>query len=329
MLQLRTMLALAASLYTTLWLFALLAVAVAYFSFSGRIGSEAWVAVPLFLLAANLLAAVLTKPAFRQKPPLLAFHLGLLVLLLLVAAGRLTYLRGEVEVTEGEPLPQLTRYRSGIFHHIDERAIGFTLDRFDIEFDTNQRKRFIRSEVHWRNAQGNEERYTIADMEPLIQGGYRFYSTRHKGFAPIFHWQPDGEKVGQIGAIHLPSYPEHQHNQAQEWTLPTSGTPVWAMLQFDEVIITPGQVSKFRSPSDHFLVVRSGDVRAELRMGESVHLPGGKLTYRELRTWMGFVVFHDWTMPWLLVTTLFCVLSLGWHYWRKFAAKPWLQEETN
>jgi cytochrome c biogenesis protein len=41
---------------------------------------------------------------------------------------------------------------------------------------------------------------------------------------------------------------------------------------------------------------------------------------------MGYLVFYDWTIPWMLSACVVAVLSMGWHFWRKFAAKPWNRE---
>jgi hypothetical protein len=42
-----------------------------------------------------------------------------------------------------------------------------------------------------------------------------------------------------------------------------------------------------------------------------------------LRTWMGYTVFYDWTIHWMLVVCMVAVGALGGYFWRKFAAKPW------
>ncbi len=325
MIRLRSAVTLCGSLRTTLLLFAYFALSIAYYYFNQE-SSEWWLALPLFLFALNLLCAITTNAAFRQRLPLLVFHLGLLMILLLVGVGRLTYLKGEVEVTEGEQMPAgLSRYRSGVLHELNEAGIGFQLEHFDIEFDEYQYKRFIRSSVKWRDESGREMRYTIADMEPLIQSGYRFYSTKHKGFAPIFLWQPE-DGAPQLGTIHLPAYPENEFNQSKEWQIPGTTQTVWAMLQFDETIITVGAPSKFRIPNQHTLIVRHDAQRAELQPGQQIEVAGGQLTYKGLRTWMGFVVFYDWTLPWLLAASLFTVLALAWHYWRCINARPWQAE---
>jgi len=66
-------------------------------------GRSTWpLVLPLALLALNLSAAVATNTVFRRQTALLVFHLSLIAIVLLVAAGRLTYLRGHVELSEGE-----------------------------------------------------------------------------------------------------------------------------------------------------------------------------------------------------------------------------------
>jgi cytochrome c biogenesis protein len=157
--------------------------------------------------------------------------------------------------------------------------------------------------------------------------GYRFYSTFNKGFAVLLSWQsPGGEAV--MGAVHLPSYPANENAQAREWHPPGSAQPIWVMLDFNEVLLLPDQPSRFRLPTDHKLVLRQGDQRWELRSGERISLAGGTIGYHGLETWMGYTVFYDWTIPWLLAACLMAVLSLSWHFWAKFAAKPWNPDGT-
>ena len=76
-------------------------------------------------------------------------------------------------------------------------------------------------------------------------------------------------------------------------------------------------------PDQHQVVVRHGEQRAELSPGESVALPGGRLDYLGLSTWMGYQVFYDRTIPWLLAAAGFSILCLGWHFWTRFTARPW------
>ena len=58
--------------------------------------------------------------------------------------------------------------------------------------------------------------------------------------------------------------------------------------------------------------------RFELAPGERVALTGGTLVYEGLRSWMGYRVTHDWTLPWLLAAALLAALALAWHYTQRF-----------
>ncbi|MGQ0524693.1 MAG: cytochrome c biogenesis protein ResB [Betaproteobacteria bacterium] len=287
-------------------------------------GGAVWfIVVPLALCAVNLTAAVLTHSVFRRQTALLAFHLALLAIVVLAAAGRLTYLKGQIELAEGEVFSgQLARIESGPWHRAKLEGAAFVNDGFTIRYEKGVRRVETRNAVRWLDEAGREQRAVIGDNEPLVLRGYRFYTSFNKGFAPIFTWYPS-RGAAQRGTINLPSYPIHEHGQVLEWTLPGTHTQLWTMLQFDEVVINPEQISHFRLPARHTLVVRMGERRHELAPGARLALPEGVLVYERLSTWMGYSVFYDWTLPWLFVACLLAVASLAWHFWKKFAARPW------
>ncbi|HSD61186.1 MAG TPA: hypothetical protein VLC55_10070, partial [Burkholderiales bacterium] len=157
---------------------------------------------------------------------------------------------------------------------------------------------------------------------------YRFYTSFNKGFAPVFEWQPTGGARAVAGSVHLPSYPAHETAQAQEWEIPGTGETLWVMLRFDEVILAPDRPSQFRPPERHVLVVRRGEARQELKPGDYLDLPQGRLAYRGLARWMGYAVYSDWTLPWLFATCALAAASLGLHFWNKFSAHPWNQASS-
>lgn len=282
-------------------------------------------AAPLGLLSVNLVAAVLSNRGFRRQAALLVFHLALLTLVLLLAASRLSYLKGNLELSEGEEFTgTLLQTDAGLLHPIEGlRALRFGNLGFHIDYAPGPLRQGIRNQIEIRAPGSVPQRVEITDQKPLILSGYRFYPTGNKGFAPIFFWRPSGAGEARIGSVHLPSYPLHEHGQAREWTPPGTALRIWTMLEFQEIILDPDRPSEFRPPKQHKIVLRIGEKRWELSPGETVDLPEGRLTYAELRGWMGYTVFYDWTIPWLLAACLVAIAALGAHFWNKFAAKPW------
>jgi cytochrome c biogenesis protein len=312
-----------ASLKLTLIALALLVGAVLYVYWSPFPATLAMLP-PLGLLALNLVAAIATKPVFRRQTALLIFHLSLLVVVLLVVAGRLTYLKGTVELVEGEDFSgTLSAFEAGPWHPFHLDRLHFTNHGFSIAYAPGQMREKTRNLVSFPDDKGNEQQTEIGDTTPLVLQGYRFYTTPNKGFAPTFYWRPDGEGEPMLGAVHLPSYPVNEYRQAREWTLPGSGIKLWTYLAFDEAIIDPAKPSEFRLPTQHQLIVRIADSRHELQPGQSISLFGGKLVYLGLRSWMGYTVFYDWTIHWLLAACAVAVLALGWHFWQKFETRSW------
>lgn len=296
-------------------------------AYEPAVSNTVWLLVaPLLLGALNLSAAMLVNPVFRRQTALFAFHLALLAIVVLVATGRLTYLKGELELAEGEAFSGvLARSERGPWHRSQLERAQFVNDGFSIRYEKGVRRAETRNTVRWLDDSGRVQRTVIGDNEPLVRYGYRFYTSFNKGFAPVFVWHPAAGSAPQRGTVNLPSYPIHEYRQALEWTLPDTQTTLWTLLQFDEVLLDPEQVSRFRLPERHTLVVRIGDTRHELAPGARLTLPQGVLEYERLSAWMGYTVFHDWTLPWLFVACLLAVASLAWHFWKKFAAQPWDQ----
>lgn len=311
-----------ASLKVTLALLAVLGVGVV-FAYQSEAFRSWLLAPPLFLLAANLVAAMLTNAVFRRQAPLMAFHVCLVALLILAGVGRLTELRGELELTEGQSFDgTLANRTAGPYHPDGLAAIRFSNDGFTIEYNPGLKRGQTRNRVTWVDADGRMRTQEIGDQNPLIIDDYRFYTSFNKGFAPVFEWYPAaGDAI--LGSVHLPSYPIHEYSQAREWVVPGTTRRLWIQLQFEETILDPDRPSSFRLPRDFLVVLRTDDQRHELRPGDSIDFPEGTLKFDSLRTWMGYNVFYDRTLPWLAAASALAVLSLGWHFWRKFARKPW------
>ncbi len=307
----------AGSMRTTLFTMGALALAVLAGTLTER-GSGLALGLGFGVLAVNLAAALVVNPALRRRLPLLVAHLALLALLALVALGRLTALDGRFEMTQGVPFDgRLIDVRAGALHPRGLEHLSFRHEGFDIDYAPGRKRGATRNRVAWRAVDGSEQRAVIGDHHPLVLDGYRFYTSPNKGFAPLLTWRPaQGEAV--TGAVHLPSFPMHELRQSREWLLP-DGREVWVMLQIDEALIDAKERAAFRLPDRAVLVVRHGDRRVELVPGAQMTLDGGTLVYEGLRTWMGYRVAYDPTLPWLLAAALLAALSLGWHYLLKFA----------
>ena len=312
-----------ASLKLTLAIFVLFCVSVVLAYFTQW--SPAWIlALPFSLFALNLAAALVSNPAFWRQPGLLVFHLALLALVILLAISRLTYLKGHLEVSVGETFSgELTEFENGPLHPWHLQAARFQQQNFTIGYSPGLNRDRTRSQVLWRDENGFMQEATIGDHYPLILAGYRFYTTHNKGFAPSFIWYPANGGKPQQGTIHLPSYPAHEYQQALRWTIPGTSHDIWTLLELDEVVLDETRQSEFRAPEKHRLVIRYNGQRRELRPGGSILFADGRLKYEGLRVWMGYAVFYDWTIPWLLGACVLTVLGMGWHFWRKFAARPW------
>jgi hypothetical protein len=309
------------SLRHTLALVALLAAVV-------LVSPTRWpLALVITLLSINLLAALVVHPAFRRQLPLLVAHLALLVLVVLVAVGRLTALDGRFELTQGVPFDGSLLDREAGPLHIDRLSrLSFRHDGFEIDYAPGRKRGATRNSISWLGADGQPRSAVIGDHHALVLDGHRFYTSPNKGFAPLLRWLPErGEPL--LGAVHLPSFPAQELRQSSEWRLP-DGRAVWVLLQTDEVLIDSSKVTRFEMPRAPRLVVRVGEQRAELAPGQTMDLPGGRLVFDELRTWMGYRVAYDPTLPWLLVASLLSALSLALHYALKFSARPQLREAT-
>ena len=115
-----------------------------------------WLAAPLLLLAGNLMAAVATNAVFRRQMPLLIFHLALIALVLLAAIGRLSYLKGNAEVTEGAAFDGLKSSESGPLHWGRLDQLNFVNDGFEITYMAGPLLDRNVSRVRWNNGGGQE-----------------------------------------------------------------------------------------------------------------------------------------------------------------------------
>lgn len=294
-------------------------------SYDNPATTSVWVlTAPLLFLALNLLAAIFTQPGINRRPGLLVFHIGLFGICVLAAVGRLTFFEARFELGQGMPFSaeMLTDVRQGPWHRGDLDRVQFAQGFYTVDYAPGLTRGSTRSQVLLPQANGRWREQMVGDDTPLLLEGYRFYTSFNKGFAPVLTWLPEtGEPV--TGTLNMPSYPLFEYKQDNEWT-PPGGNPIKFWLRLDtgyskeQSWVLDGRKAK------GVLVVNDGERRVELAPGESVALPGGKLRYEQLSTWMGYKIFYDPTLYGLFVCAIAAVLGLAHHYWRKFASQPLL-----
>ncbi|QTQ36985.1 Uncharacterized protein ToN1_28530 [Aromatoleum petrolei] len=274
--------------------------------------------VPFSLLAANLIAAIATNRRFRTDLPLLVFHLALLAMTATFVIARLTYFEGQATVTagagfEGEMLAQ----ESGPVHANRLDRIRFTNLGFTENFSARSHYHATYNRVGWQTTDGDAHTADIGDDIPLILHGYRIYTSRHRGFSPVFRWQkPDG--TDELGTVQLRDNNGGEFASANDWALP-DGEKAWLMVDF-EADESPGEARSRTNfgvdPLHHQLILRIGNDRHILKPGQSVVRANGTLTYVRLGSWMGYRIVADPTKPWLIGSIALAVLSLVWFYAR-------------
>jgi cytochrome c biogenesis protein ResB len=312
-----------ASLNVTLAGLAMLAVGVAVYA-AMPAPNAALVIGPLALLTLNLAAAIARNGTFRRDLPLMVFHCALLAIVVLAGIGRLTHFKAQVELTEGEVFDgQVSAVEAGPLHRGALDLVRFVNDGFTIRYAPGLKRAETRNNIRVFDERGGVTQLVIGDNEPLRAHGYRFYTSFNKGFSLIFRWFPRAGGMAERGTVNLPAYPTNEHRQALEWKLPANGPRVWTQLQFDKPPLDPDAQTTFRKPDSHRVVLRIADARWEVEPGQQVTLEEGVLAYEGLTTWMGYTVFYDWTMPWLIAACLTAIAALAWHFGRKFVRTPW------
>lgn len=307
-----------ASARWTVLFFLLTAVAALAVAYQGVAPSTA-MAVPFALLLANLSAAIFTHARFRADLPLLLFHLALVALIALIALARLTYMEGTTTLTSGTAFEgQLLTEVRGPLHAGGLADVHFANEGFTENYSARGKLHATYNQLRWQDDAAQWHLAQIGDDHPLLIKGYKIFTTRYRGFSPLFMWQPvaGGE---EYGTVQLPDPQDGGFAPAMDYKLP-NGSDAWVMLDL-KAQTEPGnaRVDMGSKGLAHTLVLRVGDTRHVLRPGDQVELPGGKLRYVQLDSWMGYNIAYDLTRPWIIATILIGMGSLIWFYWRKLA----------
>jgi len=231
----------------------------------------------------------------------------------------MSFFNATLELAENEEFAgQVENIEQGPWHRYGLSTIRFTNLGFQIRYHKGIKRDKTVNQIGLTLRNGQQQTLEMGDHVPLVIGHYRFYTSHNKGYAPVFEWRPSASTRVVVGSIHLPAYPAHEYRQALEWKVPGSDLKLWTMLNIQENVLPTDREFQFQVPEQHQLVVRHQDKRYALLPGDEIDLPGGRLTYRKLTTWMGYKVDYDWTRPWLLATALIGLMGLFSHFIVKF-----------
>ncbi len=291
----------------------------AILSYGNPADMPVWVlVVPMAFLALNLICAMISNPRINRRYGLLVFHAGLLGVVILAAIGRLTHFDAHVEMLNGTAFDpsDLFNIRQGPLHNKNALDnIRFIQGDYTISYSPGIARGPTRNQVILPTDDGEGQAVTFGDAVPLVMQGYRFYTSFHKGFAPIMTWIPNqGENV--TGTVHMPPYPLYDYRQANRWQPPGAPEIKFWLRLYTGIDANSDWILDAKK-STGILVVNSDDQRIELQPGEIAQLPGGQLRYEYMTSWMGYKVFYDPTLHWLFFTSVIGVMGLLFHFWQK------------
>lgn len=306
----------------------LLALAAQFARSAGLAHAEA-VVLPLLLLTLNLVAALLTRPRFRNDLPLLVMHLALIAFLLLLVGSLLTRFEARVVLIEGQSF-------TGVEMFGEQRAIGypggverlrFTNEGLQREYNPDGTLRARHNRVRW--LQDGTPLRAMLGKAPLVLDGHFVYTTRNWGHAPLLLWQGE-DGAAQFTALPLDPWLLGADQQGESWQPAAASRELWIGLDYGAAPLdplhdgfTPGD-----APDSVRLVVRDGADRWLMEPGDSLLLPGlGLLGYQGLTTWMGYDVIYDPASRGMLAASLVLVLSMAWFYLRRVRNGGWRRAE--
>ena len=278
-----------------------------------------WLVLPLSLLAINLLAALLVRHAFRQQAALLLFHVGLLGVLLLVAANVLMRFDGSVEVVEGTAFDAagVNDRARGWLHPDRLDRVNFSQGLLEVHYRSGLQRDTTHSRVVLNRPDGNGIERDIGDRVGFTSNGYRLMTTSNKGYSVLVLWREAGGRE-TFGVVNFPSYPRFDWKQVNDWITPAG-----------ETLTLELKLAK-RVPEDGPWTLRSRDVGYEVGISsaaqpervieprQSIAVKGGEITIVDLRLWMGYRIDYNPLLPWLLTAAFLSLGALAVHMAQKF-----------
>ena len=277
--------------------------------------SVLWIAMPLLLLAINLLAALLVNPRFHRQPALLMFHICLLLLVLLAIAGQLTSLEARLEISEGQAfsVERVEILRQGPWHPRERlHEVAFVQGPLHVDYRPGLRRGRTESHLLVNGGDQGAGLTAVGDNIPLKMAGYRFYTTPNKGFAAVLTWH-DNAGNELTGAVNFPSYPANDWRQLNAWNSP-DGAVLSLELLFAE---KPSHEQSWTLASDGMsaaLRITSGTETGILYPGGQIQIGDALVRFDAVRMWMGYEIRYEPLLPWFFTTAVIGVIALGWHF---------------
>ena len=304
----------------TLWQLALLGLANLLYYREVPYG-EVLLLTSLSLALVNLVSAINTQTSLRRNKALLVFHVSLAAMVILAGIGRLTYLKGRLELTQGAVFSgELLESEQGLFHRNTLNKLRFENLGYRVNYRKGLKRNNTINKIAWMDRGGKRRVSEIGDQFPLILDGYRFYTSFNKGFSLVFTWQ--GTRGPVTGNVNLPSFPAREFEQAQYWQIPGTEKMIWSQLVPEKKIVTREQFFVLGELTNHHVVVRFENERFEMHPGEKVRLAEGRLQYEGVRQWMGYKVSYDWTRPWMIASCLMAIIAMMFYFVNKFLSSP-------
>ena len=277
-----------------------------------------WIAIPLLVLAVNLLFAMVYNPRIRQNSGLLMFHICLLALVLLAALGQLTSMKGRVEIVQGQAFDseQVTVVQRGPWHSLQAlKQLRFVQGDIQVDYTEGLRRGATRSQL-----QVNGEPFVVGDNRAFFAHGYRFYTTSNKGYAAMLSWF--GENGQTIrGAIHFPSYPLYDWKQDNQWLTPAGQLLKMKFISALQPEPDTSWMLDSRRAAGMLQVESAAGAIQTLKPGQRITLQGGELEFVEVRMWMGYSIFYNPWLAWFFAASIVGVLGLAWHFYLKLGPR--------
>ena len=292
---------------------------------TGYVSATSGLALGYSLLLINLVFAILVREKIKNNPFLLLFHMALLLMLLAVGVSRLTYFKGWVEISLDMPITEPTGVISkGPWHPNAFKKTRVALLDFEANYGSDGRYQSIRSLLQVGNSQ---QPTLIADSQTADILGYQFTQSSNIGFALSFVWMATDGTLVQ-GVSHFPSQTAYPETQGIDLQLPGVEKSIWIGLDIvskRQDFFTP----EFHVPEDYSYTVMSTSGPQMVTPNSAVSLPEGQLMLNGLVPWIGYDLYYDPSIYFLLFTSLIGVCALAIFLWQRQVKTSWILENDD